>query len=145
MTKNIGVHVIADLKNCDREHLNDKDFLVSICQAAIKEAHATLLNISVHQFKPQGITVVATLAESHLSLHSYPELGTACVDCFTCNPEVCRPEAGMLLIVQALDAEIDSLTIVERGKNWRTAEKIAELQKTSSQPLRSPSAAIGSA
>ena len=51
----------------------------------MSEAGATLCEVMSHRFAPQGVTVLAMLAESHASVHTYPELGTVFVDVFTCG------------------------------------------------------------
>jgi S-adenosylmethionine decarboxylase len=58
----------------------------------VREIGATLLNLYVHAFSPQGVTGVATLAESHLALHSWPEHGYLAADVFTCGDQV-NPQA----------------------------------------------------
>ena len=54
---------------------------------AVTEAGATLCEVISHRFTPQGVTVLAMLAESHASVHTYPELGAVFVDVFTCGDE----------------------------------------------------------
>ena len=61
-------------------------------------ARATLLDLNVRRFYPQGYSAIALLAESHLSLHAWPELGYVALDVFTCG------EADPQRIVQALEA-----------------------------------------
>lgn len=65
--------------------LNDIDLLKSRMEKAVHKVGATLLNLNAVQFSPNGITVVAVLAESHASIHTYPEQGVLMADAFTCG------------------------------------------------------------
>ena len=70
---------------------------------AAKECNSTLLNLSVHKFEPQGLTGIAMLAESHLSVHTWPEKGMAVCDAFTCGDHS-TPEKGVEYMKQSLQA-----------------------------------------
>jgi S-adenosylmethionine decarboxylase len=87
-----GVHIIVDLFEADR--LDDVDHIESTLRRCADAARATLLHIHVHQFQPNGVSGVAVLAESHISIHSWPELGYAAADIFMCgdtDPDACVP------------------------------------------------------
>ena len=62
-----------------------------------------LINISCHKFEPQGVTALAMLAESHLSIHTWPEKGIAKCDIFTCRDE-CLPEKAIEYLGEAFKA-----------------------------------------
>ena len=66
-------HFLLELYKCDREKLNDESFLRCILNRAAKFANATVLNLISNKFEPQGVTAIALLAESHISIHSWPE------------------------------------------------------------------------
>ena len=68
-----------------------------------KECNSTLLNLSVHKFEPQGFTGIAMLAESHLSVHTWPEKGMAVCDVFTCG-DTAMPELGVEYMKEQLKA-----------------------------------------
>ena len=68
----VGVHCILELYQCPPALLNDPEFVTGAVEAASQQANSTLLKLSFHQFEPQGITAVALLAESHLSIHTWP-------------------------------------------------------------------------
>jgi N4-bis(aminopropyl)spermidine synthase len=79
----LGRHVIAEFWNC----ANDMPMLgldLAI-EEAVREARATLLDLNIRKFYPQGFSAIALLAESHLSLHAWPELGYVALDVFTCG------------------------------------------------------------
>lgn len=80
-----GTHVILDLTRCDREKLDDAEYLVELIQTAALISGATILQTAHHKFEPQGITAFCLLSESHISIHTWPELGKAALDIYTCG------------------------------------------------------------
>lgn len=91
--EHLGRHVIIELWGCN-DGINDAVRVKQAMLAAVKAANATLLNINVHTFSPHGVTGVAVLSESHLSVHSWPEFGYLAADVFTCG-ETTRPAAAV--------------------------------------------------
>jgi S-adenosylmethionine decarboxylase len=110
----LGKHLLLELKDCDREVLNDLGFLKSILPAAAREAGATVLGESFHQFSPQGVSGVVIIAESHLFIHTWPECGYAAVDIFTCGDSVQAAKAAQMLIGE-LKAKNHSILEIQRG------------------------------
>ena len=94
----VGKHCILELYGCSPAKLDDESFLRSTITAAVQQAGATLLNLITHQFAPQGITGLALLAESHLSIHTWPEAGYAAVDVFTCGDHTMPERACQVLV-----------------------------------------------
>jgi len=88
-----GAHLIVDLYNASR--LDDIDHIETTLRRCVDAARATLLHIHLHHFEPNGgVSGVAVLAESHISIHSWPENGYAALDIFMCgeaNPDACVP------------------------------------------------------
>ena len=84
-SENIGRHCILELYQCDNAKLNDEAFIRTTITTSAKIAGATLINLVTHSFKPQGVTGLALLAESHISIHTWPEIGYAAIDVFTCG------------------------------------------------------------
>ena len=87
-----GVHLIVDLHGA--QGLDDIDLIEATLRRAVDAARATLLHIHVHHFQPNGVSGVAVLAESHISIHTWPDTGYAAVDVFMCgkaNPDACVP------------------------------------------------------
>jgi S-adenosylmethionine decarboxylase len=79
-----GQHLIVDF--WDGERLDDKDFIEETFRKAVEAAKATLLHIHLHRFSGGGgVSGVAVLAESHISIHTWPERGFAAVDIFMCG------------------------------------------------------------
>ena len=64
-------HILFTLKGCPFELLDDKEFIRMLLYRATKECKSTLLNLAVHKFDPQGVTSIAMLAESHISIHTF--------------------------------------------------------------------------
>ncbi len=87
-----GVHLIVDLHGARR--LNDIDHIEATLRRCVEAANATLLHIHLHHFQPSGVSGVAVLAESHISIHTWPEAGYAALDVFMCgsaDPDKCIP------------------------------------------------------
>ncbi|MFO1187664.1 MAG: adenosylmethionine decarboxylase [Alphaproteobacteria bacterium] len=79
-----GQHLIVDFWGGER--LDDKDFIEETFRKAVEAAKATLLHIHLHRFSGGGgVSGVAVLAESHISIHTWPERGFAAVDIFMCG------------------------------------------------------------
>ena len=92
-TKNVGKHLILELYDCDHCKLDDEAFVRTTLGIAAKLAGATLINLITHRFEPQGVTGLALLAESHISIHTWPEIGYAAIDVFTCGNHTMPEEA----------------------------------------------------
>lgn len=81
----LGRHAILDGYGVDPELLNDCDRLTEILETSCVKAGATVLRTVGHEFEPQGVTVFCLLAESHATIHTYPEHGRYMADVFTCG------------------------------------------------------------
>lgn len=88
-----GTHLIVDLYGADK--LDDIDHIETALRDCVTASGATLLHIHLHHFEPNGgVSGVAVLAESHISIHSWPENRYAALDVFMCGaaePEACVP------------------------------------------------------
>ena len=101
-----GRHVLAELRGVDATLVGDEQRIVDALRRALDVGGATVLDVVAHRFEPQGTTVVALLAESHASVHAYPEASAAFVDVFTCGVEA-DPE----VIVDALGRELGAAEV----------------------------------
>jgi len=110
----LGKHLLLELKDCDREVLNDLSFLKGLLLAAAKEAGATVLGESFHQFNPRGVSGVVIITESHLFIHTWPEHGYAAVDIFTCGNTV-QPGKAAQILISRLGAKNHSMLEIQRG------------------------------
>jgi S-adenosylmethionine decarboxylase len=108
-----GAHLIVDLYHADR--LDDLDHIEETLRRCVAAAGATLLHIHLHHFEPNGgISGVAVLAESHISIHSWPEARFAAVDIFMCgsaDPDACVP-----VLREAFKAERVAVSELLRGQ-----------------------------
>lgn len=80
-----GYHMMADVWGVSPTLLNDVEMLKELLRSAIVKVGATLLKLEAVQFQPKGVTIVALLAESHASIHTYPDQGVLMADAFTCG------------------------------------------------------------
>ncbi len=87
-----GVHLIVDLHEAQR--LDDIGHIETTLRRCVEAARATLLHIHLHHFYPNGVSGIAVLAESHISIHTWPDAGYAALDVFMCgaaDPDKCIP------------------------------------------------------
>ncbi|ASR35412.1 S-adenosylmethionine decarboxylase proenzyme [Prauserella marina] len=110
-----GHHVLAELYGVAEHVLDDAELLRETLTRTLTEAGATVCEVVANRFEPQGVTVVAMLAESHASVHTYPELGATFVDVFTCGQQA-DPEKAVLLLAAALGAEPPVMSTIRRGR-----------------------------
>ena len=107
-------HLLLELYRCDFEKLNDESFLRCILNRAAKLANATVLNLISNKFEPQGVTAIALLSESHISIHTWPESNYSAVDIFTCGQNM-LPELACQYLIEALKAEEHFLRVIVRN------------------------------
>ena len=107
-------HLLLELYRCDCEKLNDESFLRCILNRASKLANATVLNLISNKFEPQGVTAIALLAESHISIHTWPESNYSAVDIFTCGTNM-LPELASQYLIETLNAEEHFLRVLKRN------------------------------
>lgn len=113
MNRFAGTHVVADLYGVAPDVLRDPERLTAILREAVQAGGATLVSIHAHGFAPHGVTVVAVLAESHASIHTWPEHGGAFVDAFTCGAS--RPGEIVRYVEAALRPSRSEHREVARG------------------------------
>jgi len=110
----LGRHLLLELKNCNDGVLNDLGFLKSALLTVAVESGATVLGESFHTFNPQGVSGVVIIAESHISIHTWPEHDYAAVDIFTCGSTV-QPEKAAEMLIKKLGARNSTVLEVKRG------------------------------
>ena len=107
-----GTHVLLDLWGA--RHLDDAAYIERAMRRAVDVSGATLLHIHLHRFGDGGgVTGVAVLAESHISVHTWPERGFAAFDVFMCGG--CRPDLAAEALRSALEPERSEMTVERRG------------------------------
>lgn len=120
MKKGLGIHILGEFYGCDYDHLNDHEFIKRAVEEAAEKAGATLLSSFAHPFSPHGATAVVVIAESHLSIHTWPEYGYAAVDVFTCG-ETVDPYVAFDYLKEKLQASSVKIKEIIRGKVPETA------------------------
>ncbi|QGP93651.1 S-adenosylmethionine decarboxylase proenzyme [Neomoorella glycerini] len=110
----LGRHVLAEVYGCSFEILNDIKKVEEIMVKAALEAGAEIREVCFHKFSPQGVSGVVVISESHLAIHTWPELGYAAVDVFTCGERVNPWDACRYLTEQFRAGEVHA-TEIERG------------------------------
>ncbi len=109
-----GIHTMLELYGCPATLLNDPRFIEKAIRDAADKAGCELIQLNHHHFQPHGVTAVALLAESHMSIHTWPEHGYAAVDLFTCG-ESSDPQAACDLLVDRFAATGESRNALRRG------------------------------
>ena len=107
-----GVHLIVDLHGA--KGLDDIDLIEATLRRCVEAAQATLLHIHLHHFQPNGVSGVAVLAESHISIHTWPDAGYAALDVFMCGKAV--PDACIPVLRKAFDAKRVEVNEILRGQ-----------------------------
>lgn len=83
-----GKHILAEFMLISQMLINDINALVSNTKNLITQSGATLVDVQVYTFSPNGYTIFFVLKESHVSIHSYPEQGAIFLDVFTCGHRI---------------------------------------------------------
>lgn len=107
-----GVHLIIDLHGAS--HLSDVAYIEATMRRCVEASRATLLHIHLHRFEPDGVSGVAVLAESHISVHTWPESHYAAFDVFMCGDT--SPEACIEIMREAFEAERVDVQEILRGE-----------------------------
>jgi S-adenosylmethionine decarboxylase len=104
----------VELKDCNPEILKDLEKVKNAMVSAAKKARATIIDVSFHEFSPFGISGMVVIAESHLSIHTWPEYGYAAVDIFTCG-DIIKPEAAAQFLIEKFRCKNPSVVEMKRG------------------------------
>ena len=123
---NKSKHFLLELYGCDYEKLNDESFLRCTLNNAAKLAKATVLHLVSNKFEPQGVTAIALLAESHLSIHTWPESHYSAVDIFTCGQNM-KPDISCKYLIEALMAEEHLLRVINRDPHLKVQSQIRKI------------------
>ncbi len=107
-----GTHLIIDVQADAR--LDDEAHIRQTLQDCVSACGATLLHLHTHRFSPQGITGVAVLAESHMSVHTWPEIGYAAFDVFMCG--AADPWQAVDVLRRAFDTDRVAVRELRRGE-----------------------------
>jgi len=109
-----GYHIIAELSHCNPEVLGDVAQVRDIMVQAAWKARAEVREVAFHKFSPQGVSGVVVIAESHLSIHTWPECGYAAIDIYTCGDST-DPWAACRYLAEAFKAGDVATMELKRG------------------------------
>ncbi|MFQ5567932.1 MAG: adenosylmethionine decarboxylase [Paracoccaceae bacterium] len=113
-----GIHLIIEVTGA--EGLDDEARIRDALRECVDACGATLLHIHTHRFSPQGVSGVAVLAESHISVHTWPEIGYGAFDVFMCGEA--RPWAAVEVLRRAFSAGEVRVKELLRGDGLVAAE-----------------------
>ena len=113
--KTLARHLLAEMYFCDIEKLDDAGYLEHELVAAARECGATVIDSRFHKFSPQGVSGVVIIAESHFSIHTWPEYAYAALDFFTCGERV-DPRKALERVAGNLDAKQGMVFECKRGQ-----------------------------
>jgi S-adenosylmethionine decarboxylase len=108
----MGKHYLLNLYGCSFVLLDDERCLIDLLENAAIVSGANVIQTISKKFEPQGVTILCLLSESHISIHTYPELGNCYVDIFTCG--AANPKIGCDLIIEQLNPQSYDLKFVGR-------------------------------
>lgn len=110
----LGKHLIVELYQCDPEILNQVELIREHMLEATRATRATIVGESFQRFHPHGVSGAVIIAESHLTIHTWPEYGYAAVDFFTCGEDT-DPWRAMDYLKNALSAGAEYIRELARG------------------------------
>ncbi len=111
--KTIGRHLIAEYYGCNAQLLDDLERVKAHMLATAEAIGATVVGQAFHKFAPQGVSGTVVIAESHLSIHTWPEAGYVAVDIYTCGG--LDPRVGFRYLGNALGATSCRVQEIVRG------------------------------
>ncbi|MBL7150206.1 MAG: adenosylmethionine decarboxylase [Candidatus Pacebacteria bacterium] len=110
--KYAGIHLLAEFWG--GTIIEDSKKIEKILITAVKKSKNTPLEIKIHKFSPQGITGVVLLAESHIALHSWPEINYLAIDIFTCG-EKANPYKALEYLKKKFQPKKVEIKEIKRG------------------------------
>jgi len=130
----LGTHLLVELKDCNAEVLKDLEQVKDALVSAAKAASATIIEVSFHEFNPFGISGMVVIAESHLSIHTWPEYSYAAVDIFTCG-DIIKPETAAAYLIERFQSKNPSIVEMKRGlistSNQKLPHKVEDILQVS--------------
>jgi S-adenosylmethionine decarboxylase len=113
LLETVGTHLVVEYSGCDRRLLDHEAAVASLLEKAAESIGATIIARVFHRFRPSGVTGFVMLADSHLTIHTWPEAGYASVDLYT--PRVRDPLRAHPVLVEGLRAQESQILVVNRG------------------------------
>jgi len=130
----LGTHLLVELRECNAKILSNLKEVQDALINAAKISEATIVEVAFHEFNPFGISGIVVIAESHLSIHTWPEYEYAAVDIFTCGNTL-KPEKAVKYLIERLQSKNPSVVEVKRGiislDNEKLPHKMSEITQIS--------------
>jgi len=127
----LGTHLLVELRECNPDILKNLEKVRNALVSAAREAKATIVDVSFHEFNPFGISGVVIIAESHLTIHTWPEYGYAAIDVFTCG-DIIKPEVAASFLIKQFECKNPSIVEMKRGILSHENEKLPHKVSSSS-------------
>jgi S-adenosylmethionine decarboxylase proenzyme len=112
--KPLGTQLIIEFSGCDKEILDDTEAIKSILLNAAVAAKATIVDHCFHKFSPVGVSGVVIIAESHITIHTWPEHGYCAIDIFTCG-DLLNNNHALKVLKEGLNSQQEKVFRIERG------------------------------
>lgn len=122
----LGQHVLAEFFECDPNILNNVQLIEKLMVEAAIECGATIVQKCFHMFNPYGVSGVVIISESHLAIHTWPELGYAAVDLFTCGDK-CDPKVSYKYLKEKFNSKNASYKELKRGIIDEETNKVSQV------------------
>lgn len=119
--KAMGCHIVAELSDCDRAILTDVEGVEQAVVRAAEVARAEIREVVFHRFEPHGVSGVVVIAESHLSIHTWPELGYAAIDVYTCG-NTADPWLALQYLSEQFRSKTVTTSVIHRGTLTSTGD-----------------------
>ena len=110
----LGKHLIVEFHDCNPAVLDDPQLCQDHIMEAVRRSGATVIQPFFHQFSPHGVSGIVVIAESHFSIHTWPEYGYCAVDVFTCG-DLIQAEPAVEYMRQNFEANHYSVMEIKRG------------------------------
>lgn len=110
----LGIHLLVDFWGCPSPLLDDLEYIQKHMLLSAEKANATVVNQAFHKFGPQGVSGAVVIAESHITIHTWPERQYAAVDVFTCGDRA-NPWKAVEYLKTQLRATSTEVTEKDRG------------------------------
>jgi len=129
----LGTHLLVELRECNPKILKSLEKVRNAMVSAAKEAKATIIDTSFREFSPFGISGIVVIAESHFTIHTWPEYGYAALDIFTCG-DIIKPEVAVSYLIEKFECKNPSIVEMKRGILSHENEKLPHKVSSGSPP-----------
>ncbi len=122
----LGRHLLAEFYDCNPNVLNNNALVEQLMKEAAVACGATIVSSCFHHFSPYGVSGVVVIAESHLTIHTWPEHGYAAVDLYTCG-EACDPAVAFAYLNTAFSSGHATYVPFSRGLKCAQTDELLKL------------------